>query len=293
MTEGAIGSPPNALLAAFVNTEFGWNLSFQTWMTLALPIVIVMLPLCWLLLTKVIFPLKIETVPRSKTLFKDELRSLGKMQQTEWIVLTVFTLVAICWMFRPVLQKFLPAGFLFDDASIAILGAAILFALPSGNQEQKRILTWTDTKLLPWGVLLLFGGGLSLAKAMSQNGVTTLIGDSLSVFGSVHPFFLIMLVTIVIVFLTEVTSNTATAAAFFPVIGAVAVAVDVNPYLLLFPAAFGASCAFMMPVATPPNALVFASNRVTIPQMCKAGLLLNIVSIIIISIYVYLVQAWF
>lgn len=279
-----IGTPPNALLAAYVNTAYGVTIGFQQWMRFGLPVVILLLPLCWWMLTRWLYPIRTEQIAGSRALFAEELRGLGPMQRAEWIVTITFLCTALAWVFRPLVAHLLPS---IDDTVIAMSGALLLFLIPAGGGTNKRVLDWSVASELPWGVLLLFGGGLSLASAMTANGVSTFIGQQIAGIGAVHPLILIFVVCLVVKILTEITSNTATAAAFLPVLGAIAVGFGVNPYLLLIPAAVGASCAFMLPVATPPNALVFASGRVTIAQMSRAGLWLNLAAVIIITLLTY------
>lgn len=280
-----IGTPPNALLAAFMQDELGINLSFQSWMKLGLPITCILLPITWFLLTKFLFPLKRGSVVGTKELFKSELSKLGGLRAAELIVMIVFTCTALAWIFRPLIAKYLPG---IDDTVIAMTGGLLLFILPSGNKDAPRILSWKETTQLPWGVLLLFGGGLSLAAALARTGVTEFIGTFFIGMENVPPLLVILSVVTVVIFLTEMTSNTAMIAAFLPVLFGISGGLGVEPYLLLIPAAVGASCAFMLPVATPPNALVFASGKITISQMVHAGFWLNIISIFVVSIMCYL-----
>jgi len=277
-----VGTPPNALLAAFVEQQFGTTLSFAGWLAVGLPFSLVFLPFCWALLTRFVFPLQAESVEDSERLLKAELEGLGPMRPEEYRVLGVFMVVAALWCLRPLLKSWLPALFAgIDDAGIAVMGALTLFLLPDGKGA--RLLDWRTAKQLPWGILILFGGGLSLASAMSGNGVAAFLGGLFTGLGAVGAFWLVLLVTVLTVLLTELTSNTATTAAFLPIFAAVAAGAGAEPRLLLVPTALGASCAFMMPVATPPNAIVFATGYVTMRQMFKAGLWLNIAAILLIT----------
>jgi len=271
-----IGTPPNALLAGYMAAHHQIEIGFARWMLLALPIVLLMLPIVWFLLTRIVFPLRQSGDSLDLKVLQDELESLGPMTVPEKRVAAVFLIVALLWVARPLLQT-LPGLELINDAGIAICGGVLLFVLPSGSEAGGRLLTWQSTGRLPWSVLLLFGGGLSLALGLSTTGVTGWLGQSLQ--GAAElPFILIAALTVLtVLFLTELTSNTATTAAFLPAIAALAVAIGQPVMMLAVPAALAASCAFMLPVATPPNAIVFSSGRVSIPQMLRAGLWLNLI----------------
>ncbi|MBU2280070.1 MAG: anion permease, partial [Gammaproteobacteria bacterium] len=212
--------------------------------------------------------------------FKQELSALGPLRRSEQAVLMVFCLAALSWISQQWLAKW--TGLPLNDTVIALIAAILLFILP-GEQNQ-RLLVWEDSHKLPWGVLLLFGGGLSMADQIQKTGVAELLAQQLNLLQGIPPVFILLTVTSLIIFLTEVTSNTATAAAFLPLLGPVAVSMNMSPLYLVVPAALAASFAFMMPVATPPNAIVFASGKLQIKDMVKAGLVLNIVSIAVISL---------
>jgi solute carrier family 13 (sodium-dependent dicarboxylate transporter), member 2/3/5 len=286
-----IGTPPNALLAGFLGTTYGIEIGFAQWMLVGLPLTIVAIPLVWVLLTRVVFPIRIKEVPGGRERIRDELRKLGPVASAEWRVGIVFTLTAVAWVSRPLLDPFVPG---LNDTSIAIAAALVLFLMPAGGTRNggRFILDWETAEQLPWGVLLLFGGGLSLAHAVTVTGLAEWIGMSLSGLVVLPTILLVVIVTLVIIFLTEMTSNTATAAAFLPVLAPLAVALGENPFLLVVPAALAASCAFMMPVATPPNAIVYGTGYVTIPQMAKAGIWLNIVFVALITLLTYTVMLW-
>jgi len=286
-----IGTPPNALLAAFIERNYNTDVSFAGWMAIGLPLVVVFLPIAWLLLTRVIYRIRIAGIPGGRGLILDELRKLGPMARGEWLVLIVFVLTATAWMTRPLLNAWSLAGVRplagLTDAGIAIGASVVLFATPVHPQRGQFLLSWQQARQLPWSILILFGGGLSLASAVRHAGVAAFIGQSA---GSLHHLpvpLLVLLITAAVVFLTELTSNTATTATLLPVLAAVAGGLGVEPALLLVPTAIAASCAFMMPVATPPNAVVFSSGELTIPQMCKAGLWLNLIGIGLIMALAY------
>ena len=288
-----IGTPPNALLAAFVEEQYGVEISFVGWMGVGLPLVAVFLPITWLVLTRLTYPIRLPGIPGGRELIRRELDSQGPMSTPERRVLIIFVLTAAAWITRPLLAKIAlgqwrPLAGL-SDAGIAIGAAVVLFALPSGTGRGVFLMSWKQAAKLPWGVLILFGGGLSLATALKQTGVAAMIGEAVSGYNDLPIAVLMLVVTATIVFLTELTSNTATTATFLPILGAVAVGLGVSPLLLVVPMAIAASCAFMMPVATPPNAIVFSSGEVSIPQMCRAGLWLNLIGIALVMGLMYAV----
>ncbi|MFQ5533674.1 MAG: SLC13 family permease [Sphingomonadales bacterium] len=270
-----IGTPPNAFLAAFMEQTHGAAIGFADWMTFGLPVVFVLLPLCWWVLTRHAHRFALSTSKEAGDQIAAAIRQLGPMSPPERRVAIIFGLAATLWMTRPLLTKLPGLGGL-SDAGIALFCGAILFLVPSGPGDRQPLMNWEWAERLPWGVLILFGGGLSLAAAMSTSGLAGWIGTSLAIFGTWHILVLIFAVTACVLFLTELTSNTATTAAFLPVVGALAVSAGHDPLLLAAPAAVAASCAFMLPVATPPNAIIYGSGHVTIGQMIRAGLAINL-----------------
>lgn len=280
-----IGTPPNALMAGYMLDNYDVEIGFAQWMMIGVPLVIIALPVVYLLLTKVVFPVKLVEIPGGDEVIKDELRNLGQMSKPEKMVAVVFIMTASMWVSRPLLEPYIPN---ISDTGIAIFGAVLMFLLPVDYNKYEFVLNWDDAKRLPWEVLILFGGGLSLAAAITDTGLAGYIGLSLSGLDWIPIIVLLMISLTVIIFLTEVTSNTATAAAFLPILASVAIMMGQDPMLLVIPAAIGASCAFMLPVATPPNAIVYGSGMVTIPQMARAGFIFNILMIFIITIVMYL-----
>ncbi len=273
-----IGTPPNALLAAYLAKSYQIQISFADWMLLGVPLAAVMLLCCWFWLCKIHFKLPNQSSTRHD--FAQQLAALGPLRGSEARVLMVFALAATCWIAQQWLARW--SGLPLSDTMIALLAALLLFLLP-GDQNNQRILVWQDSQQLPWGVLLLFGGGLTMAEQIQRTGVADLLAQQLSLLGGISPVLILLLVTTLIIFLTEVTSNTATAAAFIPLLGPVAVSMELSPLYLVVPAALAASFAFMLPVATPPNAIVFASGQLPIKDMVKAGLVLNLVGIAAIA----------
>ena len=301
-----IGTPPNAFMAGYISETYGVEVGFARWMTVGLPLVAVALPVAYLLLTRVLFRLRLDRIPGGRKLIEGELDDMGRMSRPERRVAVVFGLTALAWITRPLLDDVLPG---LSDAGIAMTGAALLFLVPSGSDAEKRrdagervgeesegeggaehagfLLNWTWAKKLPWGVLILFGGGLSLAGAIADTGLTRWIGGAVGGLSAFPTLGIVAVATAVTILLTELTSNTATAAAFLPIMASVAVGIGESPYLLVIPAALAASCAFMLPVATPPNAIVYGSGRLSIPQMAKAGVWLNLSLVVLITLVAY------
>jgi sodium-dependent dicarboxylate transporter 2/3/5 len=288
-----IGTPPNLILSAFVERQYDIDIGFGQWMALGAPLSAVFLVLTWLVLTRIAFPTALKEIPGGKQVIQTEIDKLGRMSRAEWTVLAVFVSTALLWIFRQPLAGWsaltdrLPFVELLSDPLIAIAAALALFLLPVSARRGISALDWKTAQQLPWGVLLLFGGGLSLAAAVQSSGLDEYIGEQVSGLGTLPILLLIAGTAGVVLLLTEVTSNTATAATLLPVLGGVAVGLDIAPLALLVPAALAATCAFMLPVATPPNAIVFGSGYVTVGQMLKAGTLLNVIGIVLITVAVY------
>lgn len=280
-----IGTPPNAFLASFLSSTYGIEIDFFTWMKFGLPIVIVMIPCAWLILIKLVFPTEQIQIGNVSSLIEHELEELGPMSYAEKVVSSVFVCAALGWVFRRLLVEI--TGLSINDTSIALLAALILFSWPVSRREGSFILDWQVAKELPWGILLLFGGGLALAYAFNITGLASWIGESVSGL-QVSTWLLVLSVVVTIVYLTEITSNTAITATFLPILGAVAIGLDLDPRMLVVPAAVAASMAFMMPVATPPNAIVFTYEKMSLFDMIKAGFLLNIIAIFVTCSAMYL-----
>ncbi len=296
-----IGTPPNVFLISFVRDSiaapYRTEISFVRWMIVGVPLAILFLPLVWYLLTRWLFPVGQRPMRAGRDLVKRELKALGPANAGEIATFTLFFITASLWIFRPLLVRcswqhqgvtVRPLAGL-TDAGIVMITAIAMFVIPINLRRRQFVMDWTSAKDLPWGVLVLFGGGLSLATACQVNGVAEFLG-SLSVYISGIPTPLLVLsVTTAVIFLTELTSNTATTATLLPVLAALAPGLGVHPYLLIFPAALAASCAFMLPVATPPNAIVFASGRIRIDQMAWAGFWCNLMAILLVTAFSLLV----
>lgn len=280
-----IGTPPNALTAAYLGERHGLEIGFLEWMTLGLPLAVVLLAVAWWLLTRWAFPVHRIRLEGLRPLLDEQRASIGDWSPAEKRVAGVFLMVALAWLSRPLLEAMLPVE--LTDAGIAILGAALLFLIPSGCGEQGRLLAWDNTRELPWGVLLLVGGGLSLGAAIESSGLAARVADAL-VMAQAWPLILIMAgAALLTMTLSHVTSNTATAATLLPLVTAFALQMDVPVLMLALPVALAASVAFMLPVATPPNAIVFASNRLHVPDMVRGGAWLSLIALALISLMVY------
>ena len=278
-----IGTGPNGMLAAFMADNYNLDISFVDWMKVGVPLSAVMLPCSWLILTKVIFKVNFETSSETKELLSSMKEELGELKGPELKVLIIFFITALAWMFRTVLDNF---SFLngLSDAGIAMVSALFLFLVPNGNKDKKGpLLEWKDAQEnVPWGLLVLFGGGLSLANAVQATGLAIWMGSLIP--QGVSLALIVILVVALIIFLTELTSNMATTATFLPVVAAIALQSNFDPLLVTAAVALAASCAFMLPVATPTNAIVFGSGLIRVPQMAKAGFLINILGITVVSL---------
>lgn len=276
-----IGTPPNALMAAYLADSYKIEVGFADWMLIGVPVASVMLLVCWLWLTKVSYKVDQAGEVSAKAVFQEQLKALGTMSKGEKKVLAIFLFAALSWVFRPFITDL--TGLSLSDTGIAIAAAILLFTLPVQAGNDERVLDWESAKKVPWGILLLFGGGLTLAAQIKSSGLAEYI--ALQIEGaSVLPLLVgVLLVTALITFLTEITSNTATAAGFLPLLGPVAESITGTPLVWVIPATIAASCAFMMPVATPPNAIVFGSGMLQMRDMMRAGFFLNLVAIALIT----------
>ena len=286
-----IGTPPNAILVGMVSNLYGETISFAQWFAFGLPLSMVMLILAWLYLTRLAFPLP-ASGGGGREEAREELATLGPMTREERSVLAVFSLVALSWMGRGLLD--LPALKGVTDSTIAMLGALSLFLIPSDGRRGVFLLDWANAKKLPWDILILFGGGFALAAGFSDSGLARWIVEGVRALEGVPLLWIMLAVTALVIFLTELTSNTATATLVVPPMGALAAALAFHPYALMIPAAIAASFAFMLPVATPPNAIVFSSRYFTIAEMARAGVWLNLIAVVVIvaAAWVLLPLVW-
>ena len=279
-----IGTPPNLFLIGYLKDNHDISIGFGQWMIVGVPLSVVMMAIAWFLLVKVLFKPEIDRIPGGRELIREELAKLGPMSTGEKLVLAMFVLAAVSWISLPLIFEEPP----ISDEGIAMAVGLLLFLIPGGANRGVRLLDWDTAEKLPWGVLLLFGGGLALSAQFSESGLTEWIGKTTSGLGVLPTILVVAIFAAIILFLTELTSNTATAATFVPVVGGVAMGLDLDPLLLTIPVALAATCAFMLPVATPPNAVAFGSGYVTVAQMVKGGLWLNVIGIVLITATVYL-----
>ena len=279
-----IGTPPNLILVGVVSNIYDYEITFLQWFMFGLPISIVLLFICWKYLTSFAFNFEQKEFPGGKAEIKRLMKTLGHISYEEKMVAIVFGTTAFFWITRSLLfDRLIPK---LDDTIIAIIFAIVLFLIPAKNKNQK-LMTWEDAVKLPWGVILLFGGGLAIASGFESSGLAVWIGNQMTTFAGLSTIILILLLIAAINFLTEITSNTATTAMLLPVLAPMAVIVDIHPFILMVAAAVAASCAFMLPVATPPNAVVFGSGYLRIPDMVRKGFAMNVISIIILTLFVY------
>lgn len=274
-----IGTPPNALLAGYMGKIYDVDIGFGQWMLIGLPVTFLALPVVYFVLTRISFRLSNREIPGMKKMLERERKQLGPLSIGEKVVAMVFTCTALCWIFRPWIAARLP---MISDTTIAIGGALALFCIPIEPRKGVFALDWEATKDLPWGVLLLFGGGLSLAGMISEHQLSVYLGNLTTGLGGLPVVLIVGVLCFGILMLTELTSNTGTAATFIPIIAAVAISLGQNPLLFLVPTALAANCSYMMPVGTPPNAIVFGSGLISLPQMARAGLLLNVLLVPIV-----------
>lgn len=283
-----IGTPPNALLVGYLQESFDVTIGFGAWMLVGVPLSVVFTFFTWLLLTKLLFRPEIDEVPGGRELVARELEALGRPSSGEVRVLAVFFLAAALWVCLPLAFDEPP----MSDAGVAVLIALLLFVVPGGAARGVRLLDWQTAAGLPWGVLLLFGGGLALSAEFGRSGLTEWIGEAAHGLHALPAVVSVVVITTVIIFLTELTSNTATAATFLPVAGGVALGIGADPMLLTIPVALAATCAFMLPVATPPNAVAFGTGYVSIGEMVKGGFFLNLIGIVLVTLTTMTLAVW-
>jgi sodium-dependent dicarboxylate transporter 2/3/5 len=278
-----IGTPPNVLLAGFVEETYGRQIAFFDWMLIGLPLALVLLPLGWLVLTRVAFRVDIPASREAAEVIRDMHIEMGVMSAPERRVGFIFLTVVALWMSRKWLNTVSGLEGL-SDAGVVMAAALLLFVIPSEKGSASRLMDWEDVARLPWGVLILFGGGLALAAQVSGSGLAVWLGESLLPVANLGTLVLIVAAAGLVVFLTELTSNLATTATFLPVIAAIAAQSGIEPLVLCVPVTLAASCAFMLPVATPPNAIVFSSGVLTIPEMVRAGFFMNLVALVVLTL---------
>ena len=286
-----IGTPPNTVMAAMLSELYNYEINFLDWLKIGLPTSLILLPITWVVLTFVCFPLDSSIMIKNR-IINDKIKELGKISQDEIMVGVVFIITASLWISRKwissALENIIPTGAL-NDSTIAISAAIILFIIPSNRPNRDKLINWDVVQSIPWGALILIGGGLSLATVINSSGLAAWIGSLSSNLSGISIILIVLISIASIIILTELTSNTATASTFIPIFGATALGLGQDPLLLIIPATLGASCAFMMPVATPPNTIAYASGHLKISDMIKAGIWLNIISLIVIGIIIALI----
>ena len=281
-----IGTPPNLVLAGVVEETFGYEITFAKWFQFGFPISMFLLFICWKYLTSLAFKFKQKTFPGGRAEISKQLIELGSISYEEKLVCGVFAMTAFAWITRSFLLEPIIPG--IDDTIIAIIGAIVIFLLPTKNNK-RRLLNWEEAVELPWGILLLFGGGMALAAGFKESGLALWIGTQMTLLDGVSLFLLVFILISSVNFLTEITSNLATTAMLLPILYPMAMTLDVHPFVLMVSATVAASCAFMLPVATPPNAVVFGSGYLRIPDMVRVGVWMNLISILLLSLIVYFI----
>ena len=279
-TATLIGTPTNIMLASILSDTYGFKISFIDWFMIGLPVAAILIPIVWFFLTKVIFQVSAKKSDALEHTLIEMNKEIGKPSTTEKIVACIFFLTATLWIFRKTLnEKF---NFYLNDTSIGIMGALLLFIIPYGSN--KRACNWETANKIPWGVLFLVGGGIALSRAIKSSGLAEWIGSFSNYLYGLDIYILVLIAVALIILLTELNSNTATVATFSPILIIFAIGLEVNPLIFVIPTTIAASCAFMLPIATPPNAVIFGSGKVKINNMIKAGFSLNIISIFIVTI---------
>ncbi len=278
-----IGTPPNVAYVGYIEKKYSFNVDFLNWMLICTPLAILLLISLYWVMVKWLFPNRIKSDLATKQLIKDELAALGPVSTNEKRVLVIFISTALLWITKDIINV-TQSVIKLNDTIIAVIGAVALFICPAEGEKSDSILEWDDTQKMAWGILLLFGGGISLANGLENAGLMQELGQWLSQFAG-NQFILVLVITIVTIFLSEVMSNVAQVIVFAPVVSSMADAIGMNPLLLGIPMTLAASCASMLPMGTPPNAIVFASGHIKLKQMTKAGFVMNIVAVILITLF--------
>ncbi len=284
-----IGTPPNVAFVSFIREKYNYTIPFSRWMLICAPMAIILLFALYLVMVKWLYPNRIKSDPATHEHIKHELKQLGPLSSAEKRVLTIFICTASLWITKDLINEL--HWFVLDDTMIAIMGALALFLCPSGEKNvpaSRYVLEWSDTTKMAWGILLLFGGGIALASALEKAGLIALLGKWIAGFSGSDPLVLILMIALVSIFISEVMSNIAQVLVFSPVIAGIADALHMNPIMLGLPMCLAASCASMMPMGTPPNAIVFASGHIQMKQMMRTGFVMNIVAVILITLFCWL-----
>lgn len=282
-TATIIGTPPNVAWVGFMSEMMDYEVGFATYLKVGLPTCFIMLVITYLLLTRVMYPSRVKNLSESSKVIHDQLKALGPITKAEKLVTLIFVITALAWIFRTNLNNWLNTD-LLNDTLIGMVGAILMFAVPLNLKKSEFLLDWEYTKKLPWGILLLFGGGLTLAKAMETTEIVQIVGESIANWGNLNRLVLVLGLSAFMLFMTEIMSNVALAVIFVPVVLGISVSLNLNPMYLSLPVTLASSYAFMMPISTPPNAIVFSSGMINMKDMIKAGFVLNLVAIIVLAI---------
>jgi sodium-dependent dicarboxylate transporter 2/3/5 len=280
-----VGTPPNVVFAGLFEERYGLEVGFGKWMLVGIPTGIILLLSCYALLTRLVFQVKLEVIEGSSELFAQRRKSLGSINPAERLVLIIFLITAFLWTFKGNINQLLGYS-LLHNTTIAMLGAVAMFVTPVNLGKGDFILHWKSTLKLPWGILLLFGGGLSLAAALDQVGLISTVGNWVAEHAAFSLLILVLGLTLISVFVTEIMSNVALVTVLLPVVMGISDSLGISPYSLSIPVTLGASCAFMMPISTPPNAVVYGSGMIKIPQMAYAGIFINAVAVLLLTFLV-------
>lgn len=290
-TTTIIGTPPNVVFVGYMQEFYDRQIAFGRWLLIGVPVSFTLLTITYLMLTRVLFPHRLSRLSGSDDLIKDKLRELGPMSRAEQLVAVIFFLTAFSWIFQSTINDLLGENYL-DNTVVAMTGGILMFITPTSFSRNEYVLDWESTRRLPWGILLLFGGGLCLAKGMESTGLVQLVGDKIAGSGNISLWLLLLLLTAFMLFMTEVMSNVALVVIFVPVVLGIADSLEVNPLYLAIPVTLASSCAFMMPISTPPNAVVFSSGYIRMADMVKAGIFLNIISILVLLLVGLTLVQW-
>lgn len=278
-----IGTPPNVAYVSFLEKNNGYTFSFADWIKLCMPISVLLLFSLYIVMTRFLLPVKSTGNPAVKDIITTEIKQLGKLSHAEKRVLAVFIITATLWITRDIINS-MQQAIKLDDTLIAVFGGLLLFIIPAGSADKKPLLVWDDTSRMAWGILLLFGGGIALADQLGKAGLIQALGEAMA--GFVSPgFFLVLVVTLISIFVSEVMSNVAQVIVFAPVVAGIAEVLHFNPLQIGMAMTLGASCAGMLPMGTPPNAIVFASGRLKLKHMILTGLVMNLISAVLISLF--------
>ncbi len=280
-TTTIIGTPPNVVFVGYMQEFYGRQIEFGRWLLVGVPVCFTLLTITYLMLTRVLFPHRLKKLAGSDDLIKNKLIELGPMSRAEKLVAVIFFLTAVSWIFQSGINDLLGADYL-DNTIVAMAGGILMFITPTSFSSNEYVLDWESTTRLPWGILLLFGGGLCLAKGMENTGIVQLVGDKIAGSGEISLWLLLLLLIAFMLFMTEVMSNVALVVIFVPVVLGIADGMEINPLYLAIPVTLASSCAFMMPISTPPNAVVFSSGYIRMADMVKAGIFLNLISILVL-----------